>query len=403
MYAALIKAHAILKNPADADLIYRDLRLAGLPATGEVYAQLINAHSAAGNVTAASRYFHKRQDVVTTNITNSAVPNDASTTTPNPALLIQTDPPFHPTKVMHAAMVRAYAHNAELATAWRALSSGWSQIGGLRFPTLRNRDFAADIARHYVAQPSSASAIAEAWKAAGTVKGAGRAVNDTTGPAWAGAIVCEGLLILLKEEGVDRAAVLARLEEILQALREPDGPLSFPTKFKLIETYKERQLSAETLERLKYKFAQGQKSFNVQIAHVRMHLALEKADLAAAQTVLEETVKNLTPSTVVLYLRVVADAVEAGKITKQEEAAMLVAKGVAVVQKVGVEARASLMNEIVRASKSDATAKCGVAELTLKEAVEAWVKAGGVFNKDMNAALGDFVEKNDIKLLTDSV
>ncbi|KAI8610845.1 hypothetical protein BC830DRAFT_709765 [Chytriomyces sp. MP71] len=403
MYAALIKAHAILKNPADADLIYRDLRLAGLPATGEVYAQLINAHSAAGNVTAASRYFHKRQDVVTTNITNSAVPNDASTTTPNPALLIQTDPPFHPTKVMHAAMVRAYAHNAELATAWRALSSGWSQIGGLRFPTLRNRDFAADIARHYVAQPSSASAIAEAWKAAGTVKGAGRAVNDTTGPAWAGAIVCEGLLILLKEEGVDRAAVLARAEEILEALRAPEGPLSLPTQFELSEAHKVLKVTARTLERLESKFAQSLQHLNVQIACMRMYLALEKGDLAAAETVLEETAKNAKASVVVLYLRAVANAVEAGKVAKQEEVARLVAKGVAVIQKLGVETSAPMMDAIVRASKGDATAKCGLAEFSLKEAVEAWAKAGGVCGKSMNAALGEFVEKNGIKFLTDSV
>ncbi|KAI9309731.1 hypothetical protein BDR26DRAFT_889845, partial [Obelidium mucronatum] len=133
-FNAIVRAHAELMNPGDADWTYRDLRLAGLSAPADVYTSLIRVHGYSGDLTKASKYLSKRDETPNTNTPVSDRPASQ----------------FRASRNMHTALIEAYAVNGEVLGAWRAFAEAWKQYGVSLYNSNDKRYMTA-IARHYVA------------------------------------------------------------------------------------------------------------------------------------------------------------------------------------------------------------------------------------------------------------
>ncbi|KAJ1558139.1 hypothetical protein HK405_014340, partial [Cladochytrium tenue] len=97
LHAAVVRAHAARLQPGDAVAAYRALRQAGLPGLPSVYVDLVRVHGRAGDVAAALKFYHKLDRL----------------------------PGFRPAPDLVDALVEAFAINAELVSAWRALRDGF--------------------------------------------------------------------------------------------------------------------------------------------------------------------------------------------------------------------------------------------------------------------------------------
>ncbi|KAJ3235119.1 hypothetical protein HDU81_000786 [Chytriomyces hyalinus] len=381
-YASLIKAYTVMNQPGDADLVYRDLRLAGLPAPADIYTNLITVHANAGNMQAASRYFHKRSDASAKRPANS----DPNVIQPRP---------FKPSKTMHAALISAHAINGELLVAWRKLASAYDILGGLKIRSIQGAQMPMSIAKHYLDHPTPVEAIAETVEASGFKK------RDFGHVTYSGLLVADGLVAYALQSTTDaptRAKIFSTIKNIVESVQSPKGsPLSSPRQWPLPPSPNPTALT----------IARGYEIVRTGLMksadRILMTVCREEVDIEKAVKLLEKAEKsrhNVSSNLLLRFLETVDRSLnrEQSKITDQD-ALGHVLRATKLLEGNGYTTNASFMDVIVRICKSDGNAPCGIVDYTLLEAVQGWAGAGGVPSKIANPALSQFMSSNGIKTL----
>ncbi|KAJ3239166.1 hypothetical protein HDU78_003009 [Chytriomyces hyalinus] len=382
-YAALIKAYTVLNQPGDADLVYRDLRLAGLPAPADIYTNLILVHANAGNMQAASRYFHKRSD---------ASANRSANSDPN---VIQPRQ-FKPSKSMHAALISAHAMNGELLVAWRKLASAYDLLGGLKNRSIQGTQMPMSIAKHYLDHPTPVDAIAETVAASGFKK------RDFGHMSYSGLLVADGLMAYALQsttEAPTRSKIFSIVKSIVESVQSTSAsPLSSPTQWPLPPS---PNPSAQSLARGYEVVRAGLMKSGDRIL---MTVCREEVDIEQAVKLLDaaEKTNRVSSNLLLRFLETVHRSLngEQSKIT-DKDAFRYVQRATKLLEGSGYTTNASFMDVIVRICKSDGNAPCGIIDYTLLEAVQGWAGAGGVASKIANPALRQFMSSNGIKMLVE--
>ncbi|KAJ3030897.1 UNVERIFIED_CONTAM: hypothetical protein HDU68_007395 [Siphonaria sp. JEL0065] len=391
-YNALIKAYTEMLLPGDADNTYRDLRLAGIAASTEIYANLIRVHGLSGNLTKAAEYLTKRNETPISNTPQNVRPAGQS----------------RPSKNMYAALIEAYAVNGEVLDAWRAYATGWSQYGVSLLNTT-DRRFTDAIARHYVDKDLN------------DIVASLKQVIDTTGILPQNSLAFREHVALVLIDGLIRLAS-ASVSSLSSATTTTNTPLEKANaKFPPIDSQKALSLAQSLLDSLKdpasplitpqppttssptkrnaYTTLIGLTKTRINVSQMNLY-ALTK-NVSAASPLLDVAIasKHASRGLVVGYLKTVAGAVESGSISTPEQAVEYTEKGFKALQQVNAETDATVMELLVVISKGNVKQKTGLLGLELGDAISSWVGVGGVPSGKHHPRLSKIVEEGGFKLL----
>ncbi|KAJ3071817.1 hypothetical protein HDU98_004750 [Podochytrium sp. JEL0797] len=354
-FNALIKANCLLEQPGEADLLYRDLRLQGLSATAEIYTSLIRVHGHAGNVTKAVRYLTKRDESPNSNTPTSLRPTAR----------------FQPSRNMYAAVVEAHALKGEVLLAFRTLAEAWTQYG-LTFKNATEWGYMSALARHFSDMDfaTASQTILEMCAASGI-----KPARANLFAAYMALSVAEGLTRLPAVPAsaafppVDTNKCNSLALAIVDSVRDTaKGAFVVPSK--VVVSMSPRVLAA---------YQKALPALATRAAYCAMSVHTSTANVSAAEALLDACVarNECSRGVVAMFLRCIAAGVEAGNVSA-EEAVRLSGKGFEVVQLLGVETSADMMQSLVRIGKGEGGAQSGLMGLSVEEAVREWCGVGGV-------------------------
>ncbi|ORY39433.1 hypothetical protein BCR33DRAFT_788437 [Rhizoclosmatium globosum] len=327
-YNALIKAHSALGQPGDADQV---------------------VHGAAGNLTAASHYLHKRNETV-----NSNTPVDA-----RPVKV------FKPSKFMHAALIEPTL----------LMEKFWVHGDLLLMP-------GASLELHSE-KPAQAMQL-RSLDAASILKEVNDTLTRTASIPTNNAIAFREFCGLLIAEGLlpQQTAL-----DLVTAIISKNSPLTTPVAPNSTESYKSTTVKL-------------QRVIDTRARVVASSVYSLQGNVAAASENLNAAIKTQTASRGLIdsYLNIVANAVEAGSLSK-EDALPLCRKGLDTLQLIKAETGASIMESVVRIAGGEKTGVTALMDLTVEEAVKTWVSVGGVPSRTAQPVLTKIVEELGVPLL----
>ncbi|KAJ3206230.1 hypothetical protein HDU67_008303 [Dinochytrium kinnereticum] len=359
-FAAIIRAHALRHQPAEALQAFRNLRSAGLPASSAIFSDMIRVHGAAGDMTSAIKFLHKNDNVKG----------------------------FSKTPEMIAAAVDAYAFNGELTSAWRQVSEALEKFGAFSFLTLANLKGLA-----IVHSSLDVKMTTEIMTTAGINPGNQAVIAVTLARA----------LIRDRELNAVEAAEASDIPLLPTDVVRPDLPVAAEKALAILNEATSEQGAFYVLSNAS---RQTKASVKPLITLARAYDGIMAAHLTLgnhAKAV--ETFETIEKLKLPVIRRAWEHLLEAG-CGLQNKA--LISKAVVELQDGGGELSPSLIERIIQSagiSLNDGklmgsdSADTGVGSVS--EVVEEWVKAGGVPSAASHPILAAYVKQRGLKLLFD--